>query len=42
VGKNQYQILTEKEGYQKKQISPVDLTKKEEIINLDIGLEKIK
>jgi len=40
VGKNQYQLLTEKEGYQKKEIKPVDLFKKETIVNLDIGLAK--
>jgi len=41
VGKNQYQLLTEKQGYQKKEIKPVDLIKKEAIVNLDIGLEKL-
>jgi len=40
VGKNQYQLLTEKQGYQKKEIKPVDLLKKETIVNLDIGLAK--
>jgi len=42
VGKNQYQLLTEKQGYQKKEIKPVDLLKKETIVNLDIGLAKVK
>jgi hypothetical protein len=42
VGKNQYQLLTEKQGYQKKEIKPVDLQKKETIVNLDIGLAKVK
>lgn len=41
VGQNIYELLTEKEGYQKKEIKPVDLVKKEEIVNLDIGLGKI-
>ena len=40
VGKNQYQLLTEKQGYQRKEIKPVDLLKKEAIVNLDIGLKK--
>jgi uncharacterized repeat protein (TIGR01451 family) len=40
VGKNEYQMLTEKPGYQRKQVRPVDLVRNEEIINLDISLEK--
>ena len=40
VGNNKYELLAEKEGYQKKQIKPVDLIKKEEIVNLDVGLQK--
>jgi hypothetical protein len=42
VGKNQYQLLTEKEGYEKKEVKPVDLIKKDEIVDLDIGLQKLK
>jgi hypothetical protein len=41
VGKNQYQLLTEKEGYQKKEIKPVDLIKNDSIVNLDVGLQKV-
>jgi hypothetical protein len=41
VGKNQYQMLAEKPGYQNKEVKPVDLVKKEEIVNLDVGLNKI-
>jgi fimbrial isopeptide formation D2 family protein len=41
VGKNQYQMLTEKPGYQKKEVKPVDLVKNEKIVNLDIGLNKV-
>ena len=40
VGKNQYQLLSEKPGYAKKQVAPVDLIRQDQIINLDIGLEK--
>lgn len=40
VGKNVYQILAEKEGYQAKEIKPVDLTTNEELVNLDIALAK--
>jgi len=40
VGKNIYQLLTEKAGYQSKQIKPVDLVQKEQIVNLDVGLKK--
>jgi uncharacterized repeat protein (TIGR01451 family) len=40
VGKNEYQMLTEKSGYQRKQVKPVDLVRNEEIINLDVGLDK--
>lgn len=39
VGKNYYQLLTEKPGYRKKEIKPVDLVKNELIVNLDIGLQ---
>jgi len=42
VSKNQYQLLTEKAGYAKKEIKPVDLVSKEEIVDLDMGLEKLK
>jgi hypothetical protein len=41
VSKNQYQLLAEKTGYQKKEIKPLDLIKKEEIVNLDVGLSRI-
>jgi uncharacterized repeat protein (TIGR01451 family) len=41
VGQNQYQMLAEKPGYQNKEVKPVDLVKKEEIVNLDVGLNKI-
>ncbi len=40
VGKNEYQLLTEKEGYKPKEVKPVDLVKNEEIVNLDLGLSK--
>ncbi|MBD3359959.1 MAG: hypothetical protein GF365_04610, partial [Candidatus Buchananbacteria bacterium] len=40
VGDNQYQLLSEKPGYTKETVAPVDLIKKDKIINLDIGLEK--
>jgi uncharacterized surface anchored protein len=40
VGQNQYQLLTEKQGYQKKEIKQVDLVKQDKIINLDVGLNK--
>jgi len=40
VGQNQYQLLTEKPGYQQKEVPAVDLVNKEQIINLDIGLNK--
>jgi uncharacterized repeat protein (TIGR01451 family) len=40
LGKNEYQMLTEKSGYQRKQVRPVDLVRNEEIINLDVGLDK--
>ena len=40
VGKNEYQLLTEKAGYLKKEIKPVDLVNKESIVNLDVGLQK--
>ncbi len=42
VSKNQYQLLAEKGGYQKKEIKPVDLVAKEEIVDLDMGMEKLK
>ncbi|MFA5188961.1 MAG: hypothetical protein WC460_06390 [Patescibacteria group bacterium] len=42
VGQNKYQLLTEKQGYQNKEIKDVDLVSKEQIVNLDMGLEKIK
>ncbi|MCX6745912.1 MAG: hypothetical protein NTX00_02725 [Candidatus Parcubacteria bacterium] len=42
VGKNEYQLLAEKAGYEKKGIKPVDLIKKDQIVNLDLGLRKIK
>jgi|GEM_PF-4489036 len=41
VGKNEYQLLAEKSGYEKKEIKPVDLIKKDQIVNLDLGLKKI-
>lgn len=41
VGKNQYQVLAEKQGYLKKEIKPVDLVKNEKIVNMDVGLNKI-
>ncbi len=41
VGKNEYQLLTEKEGYKPKEVKPVDLVKNEEIVNLDVGLNRI-
>jgi hypothetical protein len=41
VGKNEYQLLAEKQGYQPKEIKQIDLIKKEEIVNLDVGLSKI-
>jgi hypothetical protein len=40
VGDNQYQLLSEKPGYEQETVAPVDLIKKDKIINLDIGLEK--
>lgn len=40
VGQNQYQLLAEKEGYQSREVKPLDLTQKEEIVNLDLGLTK--
>jgi hypothetical protein len=40
VGSNQYQLLAEKEGYQVKEIKPVDLVSQKEIIDLDLGLKK--
>ncbi len=40
VGPNVYQLLVEKDGYQPAEIKPVDLTQKEEIVNLDVGLLK--
>jgi len=40
VGKNKYQLLAEKPGYAKKEVKPVDLVSKQEIIDLDIGLSK--
>ncbi|MCX6744491.1 MAG: hypothetical protein NTX82_03135, partial [Candidatus Parcubacteria bacterium] len=40
VGKNEYQLLTEKEGYQPKEVKPVDLVKNEEVVNLDVGMQK--
>ena len=40
VGQNQYQLLAEKVGYIKKEIKPVDLVAKEEIVDLDVGLAK--
>jgi len=40
AGKNIYQLLAEKQGYQKKEIKPVDLIKKDQIVDLDIALEK--
>ncbi len=40
VGKNQYQLLTEKQGYQSKEIKPVDLIQKDKIVNLDVGLSR--
>ncbi|MBN1326117.1 hypothetical protein JW977_04035 [Candidatus Falkowbacteria bacterium] len=42
VSKNEYQLLAEKTGYQKKEVKPLDLVEKEEIVNLDLGLEKAK
>ena len=42
VGKNQYQLLSEKPGYAKREVSPVDLISQEQIIDLDIGLQKAK
>ncbi|MCX6740764.1 MAG: isopeptide-forming domain-containing fimbrial protein [Candidatus Parcubacteria bacterium] len=40
VGQNHYQLLSEKPGYQPKEIAEIDLVKTDKIINLDIGLEK--
>jgi uncharacterized repeat protein (TIGR01451 family) len=40
VSKNQYQLLAEKIGYANKEIKPVDLVEKEEIVDLDLGLNK--
>jgi hypothetical protein len=40
VGQNEYQLLTEKPGYQSREVKPVDLVKNEEIVNLDVGLNK--
>jgi hypothetical protein len=41
VGRNEYQMLAEKPGYQNKEVKPVDLVKNEEVVNLDVGLNKI-
>jgi|GEM_PF-2255554 len=40
VGKNVYQLLAEKSGYEPKEVKPVDLVKKDQIVNLDVGLDK--
>jgi len=40
AGKNIYQILAEKSGYEPKEVRPVDLVKKDQIVNLDVGLDK--
>jgi hypothetical protein len=40
VGKNQYQLITEKTGYQDKEVKSIDLIHKDEIVDLDIGLVK--
>ncbi|MCX6742909.1 MAG: hypothetical protein NT116_01610, partial [Candidatus Parcubacteria bacterium] len=42
VGKNIFQLLAEKDGYQPKEIKPVDLSINNEIVNLDIALAKQK
>jgi hypothetical protein len=41
VGKNEYQLLTEKPGYLTREVKPVDLVENEEIVNLDVSLDKI-
>ncbi|MFC1598869.1 hypothetical protein ACFL2U_02605, partial [Patescibacteria group bacterium] len=40
VSKNIYQLVAEKTGYQSKEIKPINLVKKEDIVDLDIDLEK--
>ncbi|MCX6745179.1 MAG: hypothetical protein NTX82_06695, partial [Candidatus Parcubacteria bacterium] len=40
VGKNVFQILAEKDGYQAKEIKPIDLATTDEIVKLDIALAK--
>jgi uncharacterized repeat protein (TIGR01451 family) len=40
VGKNRYQLLTEKQGYKKQEIKNIDLIKKETIVDLNVGLIK--
>lgn len=40
VGRNKYQVLAEKSGYKKEHIENIDLEKRDEIIGLDISLEK--
>jgi len=40
VGKNEYELLAEKSGYEPKEIKPIDLIKKDQIVNLDLGLKK--
>ncbi|MCX6744314.1 MAG: hypothetical protein NTX82_02205, partial [Candidatus Parcubacteria bacterium] len=42
VGKNVFQILAEKDGYQAKEIKPIDLATTDEIVKLDIALAKQK
>ena len=42
ASKNLYQLSAEKQGYQKEEIQDIDLVKKEDIVNLDIGLNKSK
>ena len=40
VGKNEYQLLAAKAGYQNREIKPVDLINKDTIIDLDVALKK--
>jgi uncharacterized repeat protein (TIGR01451 family) len=41
VGKNVYQMMLEKDGYQSKEVKPVDLTAAEQLVNLDVALAKL-
>ncbi len=40
VGQNVFQVMAEKDGYQTKEIKPVDLSANDQIVNLDIALAK--